>query len=87
MAHPLRGVRFEILSNGIASFLPDINTPQQIASQNDARSAILLITSQIAAGVDGPGCQIRAFVPSVESCVQSARVTGRIPSAGRAEPT
>ena len=48
----------------------------------------LLITSQIAAAVDGLGChQIRAFAPSVESCVQSARVTGRIPSAGRAEPT
>jgi hypothetical protein len=43
----------------------------------------LLITSQIAAAVDGPS----AFAPSVESCVQSARVTGRIPSAGRAEPT
>jgi hypothetical protein len=41
---------FEIMSNGIASFLPDINTPRQIASQNAARSAILLITSQIAAG-------------------------------------
>jgi hypothetical protein len=25
--------------DGIASFLPDINTPQQIASENDARSA------------------------------------------------
>ncbi len=28
--------------DGIASFLPDINTPQQIASENDARSAILV---------------------------------------------
>lgn len=55
MAHPLRGVGFEILWNGIASFLPDISTPRQIASQNAARSAILLVTSQIAAGVDGPG--------------------------------
>ena len=57
MAHPVRGVRFEILSNGIASFLPDINTSQQIASQNAARSAILLVTSQIAAAVDGPGAK------------------------------
>jgi hypothetical protein len=30
---------------------------------------------------------VRAFAASVESWVQSARVTGRIPSAGRAEPT
>jgi hypothetical protein len=28
--------------DGIASFLPDINTPQQIASENAARSAILV---------------------------------------------
>ena len=81
MAHPLRGVRFEILSNGIASFLPGST------HRGTARSAILLMTSQIAVGLTGPGAKSVHLPRPSNRAYNQPRVTGRTPSAGRAEPT
>ena len=44
----------------MTAYLPDINTPQHLAVRG-ARS--LLITSQIAAAVDGPGCHPIRHLP------------------------
>ena len=56
---------------------------------NDASNGLTMVGHQPAARArsTGPGQQPLAFGSPVESCVQLARVTGRTPSAGRAEPT